>query len=189
MFKISIVVFGDEEVAFRIHAVLDLRDRKQDDNDDRNARIAEEAHNNRECRPYRIPVKHAEVSAVLCHADPACDEGSADKTGEEGDNQAGFETAFSFATRPMVALSKKTGTNPQMMMVGDFVTTRIRIAMICPTRPARKPNVTALESPKPKQTAQSTPGIEDGRSLSAIPWKDAVSSVTNVRTPSCRIAR
>ena len=36
---------------------------------------------------------------------------------------------------------------------------------------------------------QSTPGTEEGRSLSAIPWKDAVNSVTKVRTPSCKIAR
>ena len=95
--KISIVVLCDEEVAFGIHTVLDLRDRQKDDNDDRHACVAQEPHHDSEHRPYRIPVEHSEVSAVVGHSDPACDESSAeyfDEAREERNHDAGFESAL-----------------------------------------------------------------------------------------------
>ena len=49
--------------------------------------------------------------------------------------------------------------------------------------------MTALGAPKPKVTAQSTPGTESLSSLEEMPWKELVSSVTKVRTPSCRMDR
>ena len=97
MLNIGIVVLCDQEVAFRIHTVLDLGDRKKDDNDQCDADITEITHCNSEQRPDCIPVEHSEISAVIGKADPASDEGSAeylDKTGEEGDDEAGFESAL-----------------------------------------------------------------------------------------------
>ena len=58
-----------------------------------------------------------------------------------------------------------------------------------PSAPNRKPIVTALGAPKPKVTAQSTPGTEPLRSFDEMPWNELVSSVTKVRTPSCRMLR
>ena len=55
--------------------------------------------------------------------------------------------------------------------------------------PHTKPNNTALGEPKPYTAAQSTAGKTPGRILLDIPWNDAVSSATNIRTPIINIAR
>jgi len=95
--NICIVVFRDQEVAFRIHTVLDLRNSKEHDDDQCNTEVAKEAHCNGEEGPYGIPVEHSEISAVVCKSDPAGDESRSedlDQSGEEGDDQASFETAL-----------------------------------------------------------------------------------------------
>ena len=67
----------------------------------------------------------------------------------KGMHRQAFRPPFSLATRPMVALSKNTGTKPQMIRTGLLKMISAMIATSCPARPARKPKVTALASPKP----------------------------------------
>ncbi len=97
MLDVSIVVLGDQEVAFRIPAVLDLGERQKDDDDQSNTDISEIAHRDCEERPYGIPVEHSEISTVIGEADPAGEESGSeylDEAGAEGDDEAGFETAL-----------------------------------------------------------------------------------------------
>ena len=86
-------------------------------------------------------------------------------------------------------MSKNRGMKPATTRTGLFVTRRMPIAMNWPTAPAMKPRVTALLEPKPKVTAQSTPGTEPLRNLLEMPVKETVSSATRVRTPSWRMVR
>lgn len=74
MFQISIVVFCNQKISLRIHAVFNLRNQQENKDNDSHTDIAQIAHDNRKHRPYSIPVKHTEISAVVCEAYPTGDE-------------------------------------------------------------------------------------------------------------------
>ena len=86
-------------------------------------------------------------------------------------------------------MSKKTGINPAITIVGDLRRINNPIAKNCPRAPNKKPIVTALGEPNPNVAATSIPGTAPGKNVFEIPWNDCVSSPTKVLTPSCKIAR
>ena len=94
-----------------------------------------------------------------------------------------------FEYKPIAALSKNNGINPAITIVGEWKINNKMIIVNCPNAPNKKPIVPALGEPKPKVAATSIPGTEPGNHLSEIPVKDSVNSLTNVRTPNCKIAK
>ncbi len=97
MFHVGIIIFRNQEIAFRIHPVFDLGDCQQYNHHNGNSNISCIMHEHCEDRPYRIPVKHAKISAVFCQTYPAGNQRRSKylhKTGKERNDQACFQTAL-----------------------------------------------------------------------------------------------